>query len=140
MRCSHLPVFIHGRCYLYHFGTRQELHGNEQQFHRYPGGTRGEYLPFCRRCGRRIRGGYDGERIVTTGTGAKSRASREQFFHLQSIYQTPYAYMLNTNTMKFHRPGCHSIQKMAEDNILPSNQSREEIIAKGYEPCQICKP
>lgn len=54
--------------------------------------------------------------------------------------QTPYAYMLNTNTMKFHRPGCLSIQKMAEDNKLPSNWSREEILAKGYEPCQICKP
>ena len=54
--------------------------------------------------------------------------------------QTPYAYMLNTNTMKFHRPGCLSIQKMAEDNKLPSNRSREEILAKGYEPCQICKP
>ena len=53
---------------------------------------------------------------------------------------TGYAYMLNTNTMKFHRPGCSSIQKMAEDNKQPSNQSREEIIAQGYEPCQICKP
>ena len=67
--------------------------------------------------------------IVVTSDG------RELVFN-----QTPYAYMLNTNTMKFHRPGCRSIQKMAEDNKLPSNQSREEIIAKGYEPCQICKP
>ncbi len=49
-------------------------------------------------------------------------------------------YILNTNTKKFHRDGCSSIKKMSEKNKASSNESRDAIIAKGYEPCQKCNP
>ncbi len=44
------------------------------------------------------------------------------------------AYILNTNSMKFHRatPKCSSVAKMSEKNKKESNESRGELIAQGY--------
>lgn len=49
-------------------------------------------------------------------------------------------YVLNTNTKKFHRPGCKSVGQMAEKNKRVVESTREDVIASGYEPCKICKP
>lgn len=49
-------------------------------------------------------------------------------------------YILNTNTMKFHKPSCSSIEDMSEDNKSEFNGSRDELIQEGYEPCGRCKP
>lgn len=50
------------------------------------------------------------------------------------------AYIINTNTGKFHYADCSSVEDMAESNKLPSNLSRDEIIAQGYIPCKRCNP
>lgn len=49
-------------------------------------------------------------------------------------------YILNTNTHKFHRTGCSSVNQMSEKNKKFSTGSREDIIALGYEPCKRCNP
>ena len=51
-----------------------------------------------------------------------------------------YSYVLNTNTHKFHIPSCSSVRRMSERNKEYSNDSRDEIIARGYSPCQRCHP
>ncbi|MCR5166568.1 MAG: hypothetical protein K6C13_05035, partial [Oscillospiraceae bacterium] len=51
-----------------------------------------------------------------------------------------YTYVLNKNTKKFHRPDCSSVKDMKEKNKEYSNESRDEIIAKGYSPCKKCNP
>ena len=50
------------------------------------------------------------------------------------------AYVLNTNSYKFHHPGCKSVAKMAAHNRLDYNGTRDEIIAMGYSPCGNCHP
>ena len=50
------------------------------------------------------------------------------------------SYVLNTNTHKFHRPYCSSVDDMKDKNKLISNESREEIIQQGYKPCARCNP
>lgn len=47
------------------------------------------------------------------------------------------AYILNTKTKKFHKPTCNSLPA---ENGKASYESREDIIAQGYEPCKICNP
>ena len=47
------------------------------------------------------------------------------------------AYHGNTNSHKFHRPTC---QQYNCPNCTSVFKSREEAVAKGYEPCGICKP
>lgn len=43
------------------------------------------------------------------------------------------AYILNTNTKKFHRPSCRSAEQ-----IKPKNY--EEVLGRGCSPCGNCKP
>lgn len=53
---------------------------------------------------------------------------------------TETAYILNTNTKKFHYPTCSSVDQMAEKNKQAYSGSRDEIIAMGYVPCKRCNP
>lgn len=46
-------------------------------------------------------------------------------------------YVLNTKTMKFHKPTCSGLPTT---NRKDSSESRESIIAQGYEPCKRCNP
>ena len=49
-------------------------------------------------------------------------------------------YVLNTNTKKFHRPQCSSVDQMKEKNRQDSTKSREELVEEGYTPCKRCNP
>lgn len=50
---------------------------------------------------------------------------------------TEITYILNTKTKKFHRPSCNSLPTV---NRLDSSESRDSIIAQGYDPCKRCNP
>ncbi len=49
-------------------------------------------------------------------------------------------YVVNTNSGKFHYPNCVSVGKMKESNKMYYTGSRDELTAKGYEPCNNCNP
>ena len=49
-------------------------------------------------------------------------------------------YVLNTNTKKFHNPGCSSAKSTKEENKETYKGTREALIKQGYEPCGRCKP
>ncbi len=49
-------------------------------------------------------------------------------------------YVLNTNTKKFHKPGCSSVRQMNESNKQEYHGTRDDVIAKGYSPCGRCNP
>lgn len=49
-------------------------------------------------------------------------------------------YVLNTNSKKFHYPFCGSVKKMKAKNTAYYNGTRDEVIAKGYDPCGNCHP
>lgn len=50
------------------------------------------------------------------------------------------SYVLNTNSKKFHLPGCPSVGKMKESNRQDYTGSREDLIGQGYSPCGQCNP
>ena len=50
------------------------------------------------------------------------------------------AYVLNTNTRKFHYPTCSSVSDMAPKNTEYFKGSRDEAIARGFSPCGRCHP
>lgn len=50
------------------------------------------------------------------------------------------SYVLNTKTLKFHRPDCSSVSEMNANNRKDVTMSREEIINQGYSPCKRCNP
>ncbi len=49
-------------------------------------------------------------------------------------------YVLNTSSLKFHKPACESVYEMSKKNRQGSNLSREELLEQGYLPCNNCKP
>lgn len=46
-------------------------------------------------------------------------------------------YVLNTSSMKFHKPDC---SRLPTANREDSSLSREEVLSQGYAPCKICSP
>ena len=53
---------------------------------------------------------------------------------------TEQTYILNTNTHKFHRPTCKSVDDIKEKNKKTSTESRDSLIEQGYSPCKRCNP
>lgn len=49
-------------------------------------------------------------------------------------------YILNTKTMKFHRPDCTSVEKIKAENKEEYTGKRSKLIEEGYEACKSCKP
>ena len=49
-------------------------------------------------------------------------------------------YVVNRNTGKFHLPECTSVKAMKESNKKFVHESREALLAEGYEPCGRCQP
>ncbi len=49
-------------------------------------------------------------------------------------------YILNTNSMKFHRTDCESAAKIREHNREKTDATREELMMLGYSACGFCKP
>lgn len=49
-------------------------------------------------------------------------------------------YVLNTNSKKFHKPSCSSVDSMKESNRQDFCGTKENLIARGYDPCGRCNP
>lgn len=49
-------------------------------------------------------------------------------------------YVLNTNSKKFHVPTCSSVDQMSAKNRKDVEDTRENIVANGYDPCKRCNP
>ena len=58
----------------------------------------------------------------------------------QTERQEERTYVLNTNTRKFHYPECSSVDRMSEKNKQTVTDTRDDVIAQGYDPCGNCNP
>ena len=50
------------------------------------------------------------------------------------------AYILNTNTHKFHQPGCSSVGDIKPENYSEYTGTRQSVLDMGYQPCGRCDP
>lgn len=50
------------------------------------------------------------------------------------------AYVINTNSGKFHLPTCSSVEDMSPSNRQDYVGDRQELLNQGYTPCGVCKP
>lgn len=49
-------------------------------------------------------------------------------------------YILNVKNKKFHKPDCSAVNDTSSANKQDFTGTRDQLIAKGYSPCGICKP
>lgn len=54
--------------------------------------------------------------------------------------QGTHDYVANARSYKFHYPWCSSVNKMADHNKVYITATHDEMIAKGYDPCDNCNP
>ena len=48
------------------------------------------------------------------------------------------AYVVNTNTGKFHQLTCRYVKTIHDENRFDSGNSFETLIALGFVPCKVC--
>lgn len=77
-----------------------------------------------------------GKAVISAKVGKKTLKCKVNVLPVPAV-QT---YVCNTNTMKFHRPDCRSVNEILPKNRFDTTESREAIIAKGFVPCKICYP
>ena len=80
----------------------------------------------------------DKQEVIKDNTESTESADRNLM--TEEERETEGSYVLNTNTNKFHRPSCDSVNDMKDKNKEVTKESRDEIIRKGYEPCGRCRP
>lgn len=51
-----------------------------------------------------------------------------------------HTYVLNKNTKKFHETWCDSVNQMKDKNKEVFTGTREQVLARNYDPCQRCNP
>lgn len=68
---------------------------------------------------------------------AKPKASAPTKTYNSNPINAPY--IGNSNSGKFHKRGCRSVQKMSPHNMVGFS-SRNEAIGQGYSPCGRCHP
>ncbi len=49
-------------------------------------------------------------------------------------------YVINTSSRKFHYPSCSSAKRISDANRSEYTGTRDDLIAQGYDPCEICSP
>ena len=75
--------------------------------------------------------------ITTTSTTTEKETEPPQI-----VETAPFtnSYVLNTNTMKFHKQSCRDVKKISPENYDTFDGSRDEVINMGYDPCGHCNP
>ena len=75
---------------------------------------------------------------ASEGAGAGEASEKGATGSAEGKGTTEYA--LNTNSKKFHLPSCSSVDQMSPKNREDVEDTRENLIAKGYDPCKRCNP
>ena len=81
----------------------------------------------------------DSERSMP-GQSEITEPPAEDLSPVQETTPVGQAYVLNTNTKKFHYPECGSVNKMSEKNKEYYSGSRDDVVSRGYSPCGNCHP
>lgn len=81
-----------------------------------------------------------GESSLVDGAVAASDATSTVETQTNAAPSTGKTYILNNNTHKFHLPGCSSVKDIKDSNKEEYSGSRDDLIARGYDPCKRCNP
>lgn len=100
-----------------------------------------EFCVFCYNVQPGIKLNYaDGSSQAEDPSAEDNEREAKPAIQPQTVPEETKTYILNTNTHKFHLPDCKSVKKMKDKNKEVFTGTRDQVIAKGYEPCKICNP
>ena len=84
--------------------------------------------------------GNAGESSSAGASGSGSGSTSANASNTASSSAEQHDYILNVKNKKFHLPTCSAVNDIAAANRQDFTGTRDELIAKGYSPCGICKP
>lgn len=84
--------------------------------------------------------GNAGESSGASASGSGSGSTSANASDTASSSAEQHDYILNVKNKKFHLPTCSAANDIAAANRQDFTGTRDELIAKGYSPCGICKP
>ena len=77
---------------------------------------------------------------IDYATGESWREQQEAPAQAEQESAEEATYVVNTNTGKFHLPGCRSVRQMKDANKKEVTATRDDLLTQGYEPCGNCNP
>lgn len=78
--------------------------------------------------------------VIDYATG-ESTESNDTTINTSSVTTDNTAtYIINTNSKKFHKSTCGSVDDIKDENKSVSSDNRDALINQGYSPCKSCKP
>lgn len=89
--------------------------------------------------GKQTFGNFDLSGYSSSGTSYSSSSSGSSGSTTTYHSGTSNSYVGNSNTGKFHAPGCNSVDRMKPSNKVYFS-SRDEAVGSGYSPCHNCNP
>lgn len=90
-----------------------------------------------------LRTDLSGDILFTSdGTSVSYTTEKRSDLSIQKISDSASkeTYILNTNTMKFHKLSCKSVKRISDSNKKEYTGLRSDVLSMGYEACEICKP
>jgi len=93
---------------------------------------------FCEMCGIEMESTQ--YKYLDSSGGTSYRGNNFNTHNNEDQQNTSASYVLNTDTMKFHRPSCRDVPKISPSNYATSSQSRDDLISRGYSACGHCSP
>lgn len=112
--------------------------GNWQTIKEATPSTDGIRKRYCEMCGLEM--ASEQFKYLDLRGGGSSSNSNFNTYDNENQKNTSAAYVLNTSTMKFHRPSCRDVPRISPGNYATSNQSRIDLISSGYSACGHCSP
>lgn len=73
-------------------------------------------------------------------SGEAMEESQKKVYEKTEEEKAGTGYILNTNTKKYHKQSCSSVQSMKPDNRETFNGPKAWLMDNGYSPCGSCKP
>ena len=79
-------------------------------------------------------GEYHDENRIEAGSAVGSKDEQDK-----ASLVIDETYVLNTSTMKFHKPDCSAVESMSQKNRIDYMGPRDELIQEGYSACGYCQ-
>ncbi len=80
----------------------------------------------------------DGSSNLEAGEEPASELTTEQITTSQQNSETVHTFILNTNTKKYHEPGCRSVATIKDENRQEFSGTVQELEQMGYSACKNC--
>ena len=77
---------------------------------------------------------------VNKTTSPGNAANNFNKYNNPTQQQTISNYVLNTNTMKYHKPSCRDVPKIAPENYATFDGTKSDVENQGYQACKHCHP